>query len=80
MVLERSTFRSGNVELLKEALLLARRTAEAVGCVGVVVDAKRDAVPFYERYGFEAATTVSGALGDRPRPTAMFLPLALIPE
>lgn len=67
-------------ELLKEALLLARRTAETVGCIGVVVDAKEDAVSFYERYGFEAVATVSGALGDRPQPTAMFLPLGLIPE
>lgn len=66
-------------ELLKEALLLARRTAESVGCVGVIVDAKQDAVGFYERYGFESMSTVSGALGDRPQPTAMFLPLALVP-
>ncbi len=66
-------------ELLKEALMLARRTAEAIGCVGVIVDAKQDAIGFYDRYGFEPVTTVSGALGDRPQPTAMFLPLALIP-
>ena len=66
-------------ELLKQALILARRTAEAVGCVGVVVDAKSDAVAFYERYGFGPATTVRGGLGDRPEPTVLFLPLSLIP-
>lgn len=65
--------------MLKQALILAKRTAEAVGCVGVVVDAKAEAVAFYERYGFEPATTVLGALGDRPVPTTLFLPLNLIP-
>lgn len=67
-------------ELLKGALLLARKSAEAVGCVGVVVDAKRDAVTFYARYGFEPMTVLRGALGDRPAPTPMFLPLGLIPD
>lgn len=66
-------------ELLKQALILARRTAEAVGCIGVVVDAKPDAVAFYERYGFEPVTTVLGGLGERPQPTTLFLPLSLVP-
>jgi len=28
------------------------RMSEEYGCVGVVVDAKRNAVAFYEKYGF----------------------------
>ncbi len=72
--------RGVGAELLKQALIIARRTAEDVGCVGVIVDAKADAVAFYARYGFEAATTVLGALGDRPQPMVMFLPLSLIPD
>ena len=67
-------------ELLKHALMLSKRMAQTVGCVGVVVDAKPDAIAFYTRYGFEAATTAVGGLGDRPQPTTMFLPLNLIPD
>jgi GNAT superfamily N-acetyltransferase len=75
----RAQGRGVGAELLKQALILATRTAQAVGCVGVIVDAKADAVGFYTRYGFEPATTVLGALGDRPQPTILFLPLSLIP-
>ncbi len=67
-------------ELLKHALMLGKRMAESVGCVGVVVDAKPEAVAFYARYGFEAAITLVGGLGDRPQPTTMFLPLNLVPD
>jgi GNAT superfamily N-acetyltransferase len=65
--------------LLRFALTLARRTAEEIGCVGVVVDAKPDALAFYLRYGFEPMSTVQGALLDRPEPTPMFLPFSAIP-
>ena len=67
-------------QLLKEALLLARRMATELGCIGVVVDAKPNAVSFYKRYGFEALTLVQGFLGDRPQPQPMFLELAAIPN
>lgn len=74
----RAQARGVGAELLKQALLLAKRTAEAIGCIGVVVDAKADAVAFYERYGFEPATTVLGGLEERPQPTTLFLPLNLV--
>ena len=46
-----------------------------------MVDAKEEAVGFYGRFGFEALGDVTeGELGDRPRPTPMFLPVKLIPE
>jgi len=76
----RAQKRGVGAELLKHALVIAKATADAVGCVGVVVDAKPDAVAFYERYGFEQAMTVSGGLGERPEPTLLFLPLSLIPD
>jgi GNAT superfamily N-acetyltransferase len=36
-------------QLLRAAFQLAHEMAERVGCVGVVVDAKANAVEFYER-------------------------------
>ncbi len=53
--------------------------AERIGCVGVVVDAKPQAVAFYEHYGFERLDVISGRLSDHPPPLPMFLPLASIP-
>lgn len=38
--------------LLRWALLEALEVRARYGCVGVVTDAKPDAVPFYDRYGF----------------------------
>lgn len=51
--------------------------AEDVGCVGVVVDAKPDAVTFYEKLGFVRLDVVVGelGLGERPPPLTMFLEL-----
>ena len=49
------------------------------GCIGVVVDAKPQAVTFYERYGFTALEVVQGHLGDRPEPLPMFLEIGAIP-
>lgn len=66
--------------LLRMSLGLAREMAVRVGCVGVVVDAKPDAVEFYERLGFERLDILAGALGDRPLPLPMFLPLGSIPK
>lgn len=62
--------------LVRAVLILAAQMAEDVGCVGVVVDAKPEAVPFYERLGFILLETLAGELGDRPVPVSMFLELA----
>lgn len=61
--------------LLRAVLALAARMAEDVGCVGVVVDAKPDAVAFYEKLGFVGLDIVAGELGDRPPLLPMFLEL-----
>jgi GNAT superfamily N-acetyltransferase len=66
--------------LLKTVFILARKMADSVGCIGVVVDAKTDAVAFYLRYGIVVLEDVSyGQLGDRPQPSPMFLELGAIP-
>ena len=60
--------------------MLARRMADEIGCIGVVVDAKPDAVPFYERLGFFRLHALGGQLGDRPEPLPMFLEIGAIPK
>ena len=64
--------------LLRTMLELALEMRDRVGCIGVVVDAKSDAAAFYSGLGFSAIELVGGALGDRPEPIAMFLPIRQI--
>jgi len=59
--------------LLRAMLTLALEMRDRLGCIGVVVDAKPDAVTFYSSLGFKPMGLISGALGDRPEPIAMFL-------
>jgi GNAT superfamily N-acetyltransferase len=66
--------------LLRTTFNMAHEMADRTGCVAVVVDAKPDAVSFYERYGFEAFEILSGDLGDRPSPLPMILALGSIPS
>jgi GNAT superfamily N-acetyltransferase len=66
--------------LLRAVFQIAHEMAESVGCVGVVVDAKPDAVRFYERYGFEPIDVIEGSMNSRPEPLPMFLPLGSIPK
>ena len=61
------------------AFELAERMRDELGCVGVIVDAKHRAVPFYGRFGFVSVSVVEGAAGSVPTPTAMYLPLGSIP-
>ena len=42
------------------------------------MDAKPDAVAFYSALGFKPFDLLSGTLGDRPEPVAMFLPMGQI--
>jgi GNAT superfamily N-acetyltransferase len=66
--------------LLRAVFTLAKKMATDIGCVGVVVDAKPEAVGFYETFGFIPLETVAGQLDDRPEPLPMFLELGAIPE
>lgn len=64
--------------LLRAMLELALEIRDRISCIGVVVDAKPGAVPFYASFGFTPIELISGALGDRPEPVAMFLPIGQI--
>lgn len=66
------------VQLLRFVLQLALRMAHEVGCVGVLVDAKPDAIAFYAKYGFLAVEAVEGQSATRPQPTPMFLSIRAI--
>jgi GNAT superfamily N-acetyltransferase len=77
---ERAQGRGVGRILLKSVFVLARTLSRDYGCMGVVVDAKPDAVPFYERYGFIPFPVTGGDLGDRPEPQPMFLELGAIPK
>lgn len=65
--------------LLRFSIELAERLMADFGCVGVVVDAKRGAEEFYQRYGFGPIDVVEGASAERPEPTPMFLALGSVP-
>lgn len=60
-------------QLLRFVLQLAMRMAHDFGCVGVVVDAKPNAVEFYRRYGFVSSEAIEGQSAARPEPLPMFL-------
>lgn len=66
--------------LLRFTVELAEKMRDDVGCVGIVVDAKPDAVEFYGKLGFVAIDLVEGAAGTYPGPTPMFLPLGAVPR
>ncbi len=65
--------------LLRAVFALAHQMARDYGCVGVLVDAKPEAVDYYKRFGFFELSTIRGELGDRPAPAIMFLELGAIP-
>ncbi len=66
------------LELLRFVCRLAVRMAADYGCVGIIVDAKPDAVAFYTKYGLTAIELLEGQSDRRPAPTPMFLPIRAI--
>jgi GNAT superfamily N-acetyltransferase len=66
------------LRLLRFVLRLALQMADGYGCVGVIVDAKPDAVAFYTKYGFLAVEPVEGGSDARPAPTPLFLSIRAI--
>ena len=66
--------------LLRAMFELALDLRDRFGCMGVIVDAKPDAVGFYEGLGFMKLGVTSGDLGDRPEPIPMFLPVQKIAQ
>lgn len=64
--------------LLRFIFDLALQLSKNYGCVGVLVDAKPNAEPFYAQYGFYRLEIVQGESGARPRAIPMFLPIGTI--
>jgi GNAT superfamily N-acetyltransferase len=64
--------------LLRHVFLLALQMSQEYGCIGILVDAKRNAVEFYARFGFSPLEISEGEIEARPKPTPLFLPLELI--
>jgi GNAT superfamily N-acetyltransferase len=67
-------------QLLRFVFRLALQMANDYGCVGVVVDAKPDAVDFCRPYGFVSIDVVEGQSDARPAPIPMFLAIRAISE
>lgn len=61
--------------LLAHVFVLAAKMADELGCVGVVVDSKAGALPFYQRYGFKPCPVVPPIPG---APTPLFLKIGTI--
>jgi len=59
--------------LLRHALHVALAQRETLGCVGLVVDAKPQAVTFYHALGFVPLEGVQGLEPDEPRPVFLAL-------
>ena len=77
---QRERGRGIGVALLRAVFSLARNMATEIGCLGIVVDAKPDAVEFYRKLGFVALEGRAGASNERPEPLPMFLELGAIPK
>lgn len=79
LAIDRSAQGQGlGLQLLRFVLGLALQMANEYGCVGVIVDAKPDAVAFYAKYGFLTVEAVEGGSDSRPAPTPMFLSIRAI--
>ena len=65
-------------ELMFSAFKLAVEQKERVGCIGVVVDAKVDAVRFYQQLGFVELDTIRGLSKTHPLPIPMFMAIQTI--
>jgi len=75
-----SRFQSRGVgkKLLQKMLYLAIEIEELVGCIGIFVDAKEDAVAFYKKYGFEVVPVINGEMEIKPTPILMYLSIKTI--
>jgi predicted N-acetyltransferase YhbS len=65
--------------LLRFCIELAERLRDEVGCVGLLVDAKPGAEPFYQPFGFTPVEAHSGQNRSRPAATMLYLPLGSVP-
>lgn len=81
LAVDRRYQRQGIGKLLLKAMFeLALELRENVGCIGVVVDTRPQAIPFYRDLGFRALDLDTGQLAERPMPVPRFLPLRLVEQ
>lgn len=59
-------------ELLYVTAVIALEMRARTGCVGILVDAKPEAVGYYERHGFQLLPVVSRMAGAGARPVRLF--------
>jgi GNAT superfamily N-acetyltransferase len=64
--------------LLRAMFELALEVRDRIGCAGIVVDSKANAIGFHQRFGFMPLEAERGALGARPEPLPMLLSIKLI--
>jgi ribosomal protein S18 acetylase RimI-like enzyme len=64
--------------LLKLALRLSIEQKEKFGCIGIIVDAKENAITFYEQFGFENIDIKIGHIDTRPFLKTMYLSMNTI--
>ena len=66
-------------QLLRYAFLSAIQQRDIAGCVGVVVDAKIQAIEYYKRLGFQLIDEpIEGIIRGNPPPQPMFIPIKSI--
>lgn len=66
-------------QLLRYALLSAIKQRDTAGCVGVVVDAKTQAIEYYRSLGFQLIDEpIEGEIRGNPPPQPMFIPIKSI--
>ena len=75
---ERFQARGIGRKLVQKMLDLALEIEELVGCIGIFVDAKDDAVAFYEKYAFVVVPIINGELPIKPTQTLMYLSMKTI--
>ncbi|KGM43517.1 GNAT family acetyltransferase [Alkalispirochaeta odontotermitis] len=67
-------------QLLRHSFKLAFQQRDTAGCVGIVIDAKPEAIDFYKRFGFQLIDELlAGEIRGSPPPKPMFLPIKSIP-
>jgi predicted N-acetyltransferase YhbS len=65
-------------QLMRHVLGLALRMEGELGCVGVLVDAKPQAMKYYQQFGFEPKPAAEGQVVAPEALLALFLPLETI--
>lgn len=74
LAVDRSAQSQGlGAQLLRFVFRLATTMAADYGCIGIIVDAKPEAVGFYTKYGFVPYAALEGHSEARPQATMMFL-------